>query len=78
MTPAEMLVFIDLCGNKDGYKKEFSPAYYKEYYGIGKDTARKAFDSMKAHGYIQEEIVIDGNEKHTKYYFYPNGESARK
>lgn len=61
MTGKELIVYLDLCGNKDGYKIEFSPAYYSEYYGISKDTARGAFSKMEREGYITTE--------NGKYYF---------
>lgn len=61
LTGKELIVYLDLCGNKDGYKVEYSPAYFHEYYGISKDTARSAFDKLLSLGYIT-------NEKNT-YYF---------
>lgn len=61
LTPAQLILYIDLCGNQDLYVKDFSPAYYKEHYGISKDTAQKGFHALEEKGFITLE---DG-----KYYF---------
>ena len=61
LTPAQLILYIDLCGNADGYPKDYSPAYYKEHYGISKDTAQKGWHALEEKGFITLE---DG-----KYYF---------
>ena len=61
LTPAQLIIYIDLCGNTDGFHKEFSPAYFKNNYGISKDTAQKAFHVLEEKGFITKE---DG-----KFYF---------
>ena len=61
LTPAQLIIYIDLCGNTDGFPKEFSPAYFKNNYGISKDTAQKAFHVLEEKGFITKE---DG-----KFYF---------
>ena len=47
LTPAQTIIYMDLCGNADGYVKDYSPAYYKTYYGISKDTSQKAFHELE-------------------------------
>ena len=61
LTPAQLIIYIDLCGNTDGFPNEFSPAYFKNNYGISKDTAQKAFHVLEEKGFITKE---DG-----KFYF---------
>ena len=61
LTPAQLLVYIDMCGNKDGWKYDFYPAHFVKHYNISKETARSAFKALEAAGYITEK---DGN-----YYF---------
>lgn len=61
LTPAQLILYIDLCGNADGYVKDYSPAYYKEYYGISKKTAQDGWHALEEKGFITLE---DG-----KYYF---------
>lgn len=63
LTPAQLILYIDLCGNADGYVKDYSPAYYVKNYGISKDTAQKGWHALEEKGFITEE---DG-----KYYFNP-------
>ena len=52
LSPLQAIVYIDLCGNRDGYTLEFSPAYYEAHYGMSKDTARGAFTRLYELGYI--------------------------
>ena len=62
LKPKHLIVYLDLCGNQNGYRVEFSPAYYKNNYGMCKDTARGAFQEMIEKGFIRK---LDG-----KYNFY--------
>lgn len=56
-------VYVYLLMNKDGYKKEFSPAAIAENVKIHKDTARDAFKQMIRKGYLEQ-------VKDYKYNFY--------
>ena len=56
LTYLQLLIYIDICGNADGYKKDFSPQYYQNQYGISKSSAQDAFKALESAGIlIQDE-----------------------
>ena len=62
LTPAQLIVYIDLCGNEEGFLKDYSPAYFKKNYGISKDTVQKTFHILEDKGFIVK--------KEGKFHFY--------
>lgn len=57
LKPKHIIVYLDLCGNQDGYRVDFSPAYYEYNYGMCKDTARSAFKELIEKRFI---VLIEG------------------
>lgn len=62
-----MLIYIDICGNADGYKKDFSPQYYQNQYGISKSSAQDAFKALESAG-----ILIQDEKNKDIFHFYRN------
>lgn len=54
LTPAQTIIYLDLAGNKNGYIKDFSPAYYQNNYGISIKTAQRAFQELLEQGYLEQ------------------------
>ena len=76
LTPTQVLIWLDLLGNKKDQLIAFSPAYYSEFYGFNESTVRAAFDNMKKEGFIvaakgttNKFYVLDKSSKHASKYF---------
>lgn len=67
LTYLQILIYIDLCGNADGYNKEFSPSYYQKQYNISKSSAQDAFKALESAG-----LIIQDQNKKDIYHFYRN------
>lgn len=67
LTYLQILIYIDLCGNADGYHKEFSPAYYQNQYNISKSSAQDAFKALESAG-----LITKDETKTDTYHFYRN------
>lgn len=63
LSAAEFKVYICLLFNKDQFRLGFSPEHIKDIANVGKDTIRKALNSLEKIGLLE----YDGD---SKYHFY--------
>lgn len=54
LNKSELLVWLDMMGNIEGRTHAFSPEFYHTHYGMALSTARVAFNSLVAKGFIIE------------------------
>ena len=71
LTAAEFKVYICLLFNKDKFQLGFSPEHIQDIANVGKDTIRKALNSLERIGLLE----FDGN---SKYHFYESNNVERE
>lgn len=54
MTKSELMLWLEMIGNVEDTTLFFSPVYYEKHYGVSRDTARRAFNSLIDKGFIRE------------------------
>ena len=71
LSHAEFKVYLCLLFNKDYFPLDFSPEHIQDIANVGKDTIRKALNTLEKCGYL----VYDGE---SKFDFYEDNTKPHK
>lgn len=65
LNKSELLIWLDMMGNIADQTHAFSPEFYHKHYGMARNTAREAFNSLIEKGFLV--IVKEGSNAYRVY-----------